>query len=63
MHLDAMAKDGGTSGVMKLNSFSTGQNVLCSLVIGQLSVELRPDSLAAINMTTIRKGGKLLADF
>ena len=62
VHIDAVAKEGGTSGVMQLDSFSQDQNVLCSLVIGQLSIDLRPDSLAAINMTSTRKNGMLQAD-
>jgi len=57
-----MASEGGTGGVATLDKFDYNSNAVCALLANQLSVDLRPDSMAVMNMTTARKFGKLVAD-
>lgn len=60
--MDAIAKEGGTTSGTHLSSFTGNENAICGLVLTQTSTDFQPDSLALINLTTIRKNGVLLAD-
>ncbi|NUN05295.1 MAG: hypothetical protein HUU57_06000 [Bdellovibrio sp.] len=62
IHLEAISRDGGTSGAMKLSSFEGNQKALCDLVISKLSVSYRPDVFSAITLTTLRRQDQLLVD-
>lgn len=60
--LDSMAKQGGTSGAVALKSFSGEQTALCSLFVSQAALEYKPETFMAIDLTTKRKNGKIVAD-
>ena len=60
--LDSLAKEGGTSGAVALESFSGEQTALCSLFVSQSALEYKPDSFLAVNLTAMRKNGKIVAD-
>lgn len=60
--LNGVAIDGGSGGAIKLNSFEGNQKALCDLVITKVSYEYKPDTFMAVNMTALRREGKLLAD-
>jgi hypothetical protein len=60
--LDSVSKEGGTSGVVELDSFRNNQTALCDLVISSSAIEYRPDSVSALNLTTTRYQGQLVAD-
>lgn len=62
MHMDAIAMDGGTGGGMKLTSFQGNQNALCNIIVTQFATDYKPDVLSAMNLTSLRRGGRLLAD-
>jgi hypothetical protein len=60
--LDSVAKEGGTSGAVALKSFSGEQTALCSLFVSQSALEYKPDSFVAVDLTAMRKNGKIVAD-
>ncbi len=60
--LDSMAKLGGTSGAVALKSFSGEQTALCSLFVSQTALEYKPETFFAVDLTSLRKGGKIVAD-
>lgn len=62
IHLEAISRDGGTAGAMKLSSFEGNQKALCDLVISKLSISYRPDVFSAISLTTLRRDGLLMVD-
>lgn len=60
--LDAIAKEGGTSGSVALKSFSGEQTALCSLFVSQTAHEYKPESFIAVDLTAARKGALIVAD-
>ncbi len=60
--LDAIAKEGGTSGTVALRSFSGEQTALCSLFVSQSALEYKPESFIAVDLTASRKGPLMVAD-
>lgn len=60
--IDSISKMGGTNGGVALNSFSGQQSALCSLFVSQAALSYKPESLVAVNMTSIRKNGEMLSD-
>jgi hypothetical protein len=60
--IDSISKMGGTNGGVALNSFSGKQSALCGLFVSQAALSYKPESLIAVNMTSLRKNGKMLSD-
>jgi hypothetical protein len=57
-----LAVDGATGAPMDLTSFQGNAGALCSFLSAELNVEYAPDSMMAVNLTTIKKGKNFLAD-
>ncbi len=60
--LSEISKEGGVPDVTKIDSFDSGENSICKLVVTQFTTEFRPDSYVITPLTTIRKNGLLQAD-
>lgn len=60
--LVTMSQNGNGGAPMQLDSFSNQQDAFCKLLNSQLSIAFQPDSFFTVNLTTVKKGGKLKSD-
>lgn len=60
--MDAISKEGGTLEGTYLKSFSDDKNALCNLILTQSTIDYQPENLTLINLNTINKNGRILAD-
>lgn len=60
--MNALSNEGGSGNAIQMSSFGKDQTALCNLVMQQSSLDYRPDVYSIVNLTAIRKAGRLLAD-
>ncbi|MBK9038497.1 MAG: hypothetical protein IPL83_04920 [Bdellovibrionales bacterium] len=61
-YMDTIARYGNTGRAVELARVSDFSEALCRAVASQAAVDYQADFVMAINMTTIRRNGQLLAD-